>query len=201
MLSDAVIEKFWSRVDKNGPVAREGLTPCWLWLGSTHKAGHGQTAVKGRKGLYYTHRLAWEIANGPVPNGMCVCHECDVPSCCNTEHLFLGTRGDNMRDMWSKARGKKAIENLAAGPIAMRARSTIGDAQIVGIFLDRIAGERTADIAVRFGVSYGTISSILRRTNWKHVPVPQELVDMVKLVGNESRRAAGRAAGSRRRAA
>lgn len=100
----AAAAKFLSRLDRSGPPAKDGLSPCWVWGGFRHKSGHGQVSF-GRGRPEYTHRLSWELHNGPVPEGMCVCHKCDVPACCNPEHMFLGTRADNMRDMWAKARG------------------------------------------------------------------------------------------------
>jgi len=55
-------------------------------------------------GVIRTHRLAWELANGPIPDGLSVLHHCDNPPCCNVEHLFLGTQTDNHADMVAKGR-------------------------------------------------------------------------------------------------
>lgn len=53
----------------------------------------------------YAHRVVWEEERGPIPPGMCVCHHCDNPPCINIDHLFLGTIGDNNRDMSINGRG------------------------------------------------------------------------------------------------
>ncbi len=82
------------------------LTDCHLWVGHRDANGYGHMRV----GPDYrsTHRLAWEVANGPIPEGMIVMHTCDNPPCCNPEHLKLGTRADNNRDRIKKGRGKGA---------------------------------------------------------------------------------------------
>ena len=77
---------------------------CHLWTaGARH--GYGDIAVRGKH--IKAHRMAWEIANGPIPDGLWVLHDCpagDNPSCCNPAHLWLGTHADNMADMAAKGR-------------------------------------------------------------------------------------------------
>lgn len=87
-------DKFWNSLDKSGD--------CWIWKKCKTKSQYGR-AIYGGLG-YPAHRLAYILAKGPIPKGLFVCHKCDVPACCNPEHLFLGTTKDNIRDMISKGR-------------------------------------------------------------------------------------------------
>lgn len=75
---------------------------CLTWSGARSKGGYGQKRVEGR--VLYVHRLAWEEAYGPIPDGLFVLHRCDNPPCYEPTHLFLGTNADNMADRDAKRR-------------------------------------------------------------------------------------------------
>lgn len=93
-LDDAV-----ERFEKN--VHPEPMSGCFLWGASTNPDGYGRLRVAMK--LVQAHRFAYERAYGPIC-GKCVLHKCDVPSCVNPNHLFLGTRNENNKDMKAKGR-------------------------------------------------------------------------------------------------
>lgn len=84
----------------------EPNTGCWLWIGSLRDNGYGlySPRVNGKRRTASAHRWSWELRHGPIPAGMQANHKCDVPSCVNPDHLFLGTQSDNMKDACRKRR-------------------------------------------------------------------------------------------------
>ena len=123
-------------------------TGCWVWVGSKNKFGYGNIAVggygKAGKRLIRAHRAMWEITKGPIPHGLCVLHDCDNPSCCNPDHLFLGTKLTNMRDMIDKGRARhpRKLTNEQVSDI----RNTRGLTHL--------------EISKRFNISQGYVSII-----------------------------------------
>lgn len=80
---------------------------CWGWRGSKTEHGYGRLSLGGRGAkIDRAHRVSWLLNFGPVPPGIDVCHKCDNPECSRPDHLFLGTRSDNMKDCVSKGRDR-----------------------------------------------------------------------------------------------
>jgi len=79
---------------------------CQLYTGQFSHNGYGKYSYKKNGKLFCvrTHRVSWISKNGNIPEGMHVCHKCDVPNCVNPDHLFVGTHSDNMKDRQDKKR-------------------------------------------------------------------------------------------------
>lgn len=139
-------DRFWSKVRPSGP------GQCWLWTASKmDRMGHGQFTVRrdGKQSHLYAHRVAWELTHGPIPAGQCVCHHCDVPECCNPDHLFLGTQADNLNDARAKGR---LVDGLGARKLSDAAYRDI-------LSTPQTRGSGVA-LARKYGVTKVTISRI-----------------------------------------
>lgn len=154
-------ERFWAKVLKT--------ETCWLWTGARLVAGgYGCIKIGGRAGTSYrAHRLSWELANGPIPNGLLVLHRCDHPPCVNPDHLFLGTHEDNTHDMHSKDRGFVPPAMIGdQHPLAKVSESIVME-------IRRLYAEGTP--APKLGRIYGISAchawSIATGRAWKHLPV------------------------------
>lgn len=121
---------------------------CLLWLGCTNHAGYG--CINNGKKMVRAHRFAWEQDNGPIPDGICVLHRCDIRSCCNSKHLFLGTQLDNIDDMCAKSRQYSKLTETDICSIR-------SDNRILRI------------IAKDYGVGISLISRIKNNKLWKHL--------------------------------
>lgn len=80
---------------------------CWIWQQHRNRLGYGAMQVQGQD--VQAHRYVFMSLVGPIPAGMKVLHKCDNRACINPEHLWIGTQGDNMRDMHAKGRGPKGF--------------------------------------------------------------------------------------------
>lgn len=90
----------------NDRISPEPMSGCWLWQGMVNDMGYAILVIGRRR--FRVHRLMWEQQRGSIPDGLLVCHKCDVPCCVNPDHLFLGTQHDNIHDMIRKGRRVKA---------------------------------------------------------------------------------------------
>lgn len=100
-------QRFWRRVNQNGPIVRPELGPCWVWNAGTTVFGYG---IISRT---LTHRFSWKLHNGTIPANTCVLHRCDNPPCIRPEHLFLGTKKSNAIDMAQKGRQRNQVLSTA----------------------------------------------------------------------------------------
>jgi hypothetical protein len=130
---------------------------CWLWMGALLPFGYGVLGAGGHTGTIRAHHAAWRIYRGDIPAGMWVLHKCDVPSCVNPDHLFLGTHQDNMRDCRQKGRSTYGDRS---GTTRLR------NDQAIEIFRSQ---EPANDVATRFGVSPMTVFAIRAGRSWSRV--------------------------------
>lgn len=166
-----LIPRFWSHVDKS-----QG--ECWIWTKAKSKRGYGVIQIKYKS--VRCHRFSWEIHNGPIPEGLLVCHKCDNPACVRPDHLFLGTHKDNMRDMSAKGRAASGDRNFMrkCPELVLRGEShplsPFTDEDVIAIRKLYLSGAASqVAIANLYGVTHRAIGRIVKGQTWKHIPMPQ----------------------------
>lgn len=157
-MSAPLAERIMARVepDTNGG--------CWLWTGYTGLrrgvSGYGSINHDGRQ--YSAHRASYLTFVGPIPDGMIICHRCDVPACVNPAHLFVGTYKDNAADRDQKCR---ASYNPRRGERSPKAKLSARDIPAI-----RTSRDPVLVTAKRYGVSTSAVSDIRNGLSWRHVP-------------------------------
>lgn len=157
-------ERFWHYV-----TTTTDLTSCWLWTAGVNKDGYGQTS-RGRHTIS-AHHVAWELAHGPIPQGLCVLHTCDVRACVRNDgihsHLFLGTNEENTLDRHRKGRDAQGTrsgmhthpEKRSLGQHNGNAKYS--DTDIADIRTRFLAGQSTqAVLAHEYGMHYQYVWNI-----------------------------------------
>lgn len=147
---------------------RNPINGCMEWLLSLDSHGYGQKSVNGHNRL--AHRYAWELGHGFIPEGLCVCHKCDNPPCCNPDHLFLGTKKDNAADR--NLKGRQACRVGERNPLAKLQPEAVREMRARYRPHFRYPHKDSARaLAVEFDVSRCTISKIVGGRSWKHLKV------------------------------
>lgn len=158
-----LLERFWERVNKNGPTVRPELGPCWEW---TRALREGYGAITVRYVTYHAHRISWEIAHG-VPPDKSVLHHCDNRKCVRPDHLFLGTQADNMADMDSKGRRRAPVgETNGQAKLTVDAVREIRAALPTGL-IRRESARIRKELAAKYGISQPNITSIVKGIRWR----------------------------------
>ena len=130
-------------------------TGCVLWAGAVAKSGYGNVCYRGR--TTGAHRAAWELANGPIPTGLQICHSCDVRTCINIAHMRLGTARDNAADKVLRSR-------QARGETSGVAKLTAEDVRMI-----RSRPMSYRKMAAALGVGHRAVQDVLCGKTWSHV--------------------------------
>lgn len=149
-------------------VTKDNASGCWLWTGRLNWSGYGVCPTGKKGGRRAAHRVSYEIYNGPIGDGLFICHRCDNPRCVNPEHLFAGTQQQNIADCARK--GRMNTPNRK-GQCNGRAKLTAAQVlEIRDLYRDgrsssgmNVSGRA---LARRYGVSRSAIYRILKNVRW-----------------------------------
>jgi len=158
------MDRFWTRVEKKADGG-------WLWTGHLNQGGYGDVRFQGR--MQKAHRVSYQLATGPIPEGLFVLHKCDVRNCVRPDHLWLGTLAENNTDMDAKGRrtilrGEDHGRYGDGRPGSQNSFSKLTEeaARAIRAQYGRLNQYELAD---KFNISQTTVNRILNRKAWTHV--------------------------------
>jgi hypothetical protein len=137
---------------------------CWIWQGP--KTGNGYGAVRLDGKTVPVHRASYILYRGAIPPGMVIRHKCDVPLCCNPDHLMHGTHGENVNDTVSRGRWRGG-----SPPGEGHGNSVLTNSSVIEIKKKIKSGITLSLIARQYGVDRRTISDIAHNRLWKHISI------------------------------
>ena len=164
-MTKSLEERFWSKVDKDGPTMDHMDSNCWTWTAYKDPKGYGHmrmdTVHKHKKER--AHRVSLFLRDGVLPPY--VLHKCDNPSCVRDTHLKVGTHEENRQDAITK--GRMQDPNKQHGEL--NKSSKLQESDVVSIRSRAYRGDLHKQIAADFGVSRENVSSIVQRKTWAHI--------------------------------
>ncbi len=161
-----VAQRFWRKVRVGAP------SECWEWQGFRHaKSGYGRWHPSKRGPCVSTHREAWRLTYGEIPEGLCVLHRCDNRPCCNPSHLWLGTKAENNADMRVKGRARNGAQSGRMRPTVGECspHAKLTDAAVREIRALQARGFGYRRLSRQFGVGHSVMKRVLNGQDWSHV--------------------------------
>lgn len=158
------VERFWSKVDTSGD--------CWLWQGALMTRQYGSFYIDGQ--YRRAHRVAYALTYGPIPDGLVICHTCDVPRCVRPEHLWAGTQRENIQDCVTKGRFPfprgchRDADRVGRGE---KMHGAVATPELVREIRRRYAAGETivVQLARSLGVGRMVVRGIIDGSTWRHV--------------------------------
>lgn len=130
--------------------------------------GYGTISVKNK--LKSVHRIMAAHAFGGIPEGLLVCHHCDVKPCCNPSHLFLGTHKDNAQDLVKKGLfpNRKGPNGPAWGKFGAKSPHHVLTQEIADNirYLRFLEGWTWQRIADKYGIGLQTVGLVVHNKTW-----------------------------------
>jgi hypothetical protein len=155
--------RFAKNVEKNGPILRVDLGPCWVWTSTRSSNGYGRFAFSDQE--HYAHRVAWFLHHGRWPDPYAL-HKCDGGEigCVRIDHLFEGDDKLNALDKMSKGRQLRG----ETSPLAK-----LTERDILAIRAAVAAGTPRKAVAAHYQICLRYVGSIIHRKAWRHVEAPK----------------------------
>ncbi len=159
-------ERFWEKVNKNGPVVRPELGPCWEWTSALFKSGYGAFNIGIHAKTDCAHVVVWQLTHGQKQTEPLLRHRCDNKRCVNPDHLVPGTHAQNGADMVERGRSTRGKVFLRGSQIG---GSRLNEQAVREIRARAEQGVTLAQIGRERGISIHLVWSVVRRKSWKHV--------------------------------
>ncbi len=151
-----ILKRFNEKVEKS--------ENCWIWKGFVNPQGYGTFKLNDRS--ITAHRASWIIHNGEIPVKMYICHKCDIKSCVNPDHLYIGTAKDNVRDAIERGQHPKGPNKKKGSPGEKNIKAKLNLEKVE--FIRKNISMSIKELSEKFKVSETTILNIRKGKTWSY---------------------------------